>query len=234
MRALEIIMNVDDLGLHPAVRRAVETCASLGTVTSASVLANGPDLAAVRAIPGVSLGAHLNILRGAPLSPAHEVRSLVDKNGLFLGSAAKLAWRVACGALKRDEIRLEWSRQVALLREKGLTLSHVDGEKHTHCLPGLFSVACDVAAEHGIRWVRRSDERFGNFRAGGRGSPCALARTLRVRTHDPIYRNNRRGLGNRGTGCVVYGGGLRTCADRCRYASDRGGLPPGRPPCGRP
>ena len=127
MRALEIIMNVDDLGLHPAVRRAVETCASLGTVTSASVLANGPDLAAVRAIPGVSLGAHLNILRGAPLSPAHEVRSLVDKNGLFLGSAAKLAWRVACGALKRDEIRLEWSRQVALLREKGLTLSHVDG-----------------------------------------------------------------------------------------------------------
>ncbi|MFN5497128.1 MAG: ChbG/HpnK family deacetylase, partial [bacterium] len=78
MRApLRLIINVDDLGLHPAVRRAIEECAALGTVTSASVLANGPDIDAVKPIAGVSFGAHLNILRGKPLSPAHEVRSLV-------------------------------------------------------------------------------------------------------------------------------------------------------------
>ena len=33
----------------------------------------------MRPYAGVSLGAHLNILRGAPLSPAREVRSLVDE-----------------------------------------------------------------------------------------------------------------------------------------------------------
>ncbi len=164
--ALELIINVDDLGLHPAVRRAIEECAALGTVTSASVLANGPDIDAVRPIAGVSLGAHLNILRGPPLSPVHEVRSLVGDDGNFVGSAAKLASRVFRGAVKRDEVRLEWSRQVAALRGRGLALSHVDGEKHTHCLPGLFAVACEVASEHGIRWVRRSDERFGNLHLG--------------------------------------------------------------------
>lgn len=175
---LQLIINVDDLGLHPAVRRAVEEGAAQGTVTSASVLANGPDLDAVKPIAGVSLGAHLNILRGSPLSPAHEVRSLVGDDGLFLGSAARLASRVLRGAVRRDEVRREWSRQVAVLRERGLALSHLDGEKHTHCLPGLFSVACDVAREHGIRWVRRSDERFGNIAFGAAAVRRAVLRAL--------------------------------------------------------
>ena len=194
-RALQLIINVDDIGLHPAVRRAVEACAALGTVTSASVLANGPDQDAIRPYPGVSLGAHLNILRGAPLSPASEVRSLLGDDGLFLGSAAKLAWRVLRRQIVASEVRLEWSRQVAHLRERGLALSHVDGEKHTHCLPGLFAIACHVAREHGIRWIRRSDERFGNARLGApairRGvlrALCAYAQTgPEIRTTDAVW-----------------------------------------------
>lgn len=194
-RPLELIINVDDIGLHPAVRRAVEECAARGTVTSASVLANGPDQDAVRAYPGVSLGAHLNILRGAPLSPASEVRSLVGDDGLFLGSFARLAWRALRRQIVASEVRLEWSRQVAHLRARGLALSHLDGEKHTHCLPGLFAIACDVAREHGIRWVRRSDERFGNVRFGTPALRRALLRAWcahaqtgpGVRTTDAVW-----------------------------------------------
>lgn len=177
-RPLQLIINVDDIGLHPAVRRAVESCAERGTVTSASVLANGPDQDAIRPYPGVSLGAHLNILRGAPLSPVSEVRSLVGSDGLFLGSVAKLALRVLRRQVVASEVRLEWSRQVAHLRARGLALSHVDSEKHTHCLPGLFAIACDVAREHGIRWVRRSDERFGNTHVGGPALRRGLLRAL--------------------------------------------------------
>lgn len=176
-----VIVNVDDLGLHPAVRRAVEECAALGTVTSASVLANGPDQDALRPYPGVSLGAHLNILRGAPLSPVTEVRSLVGPDGLFLGSFARLAARVLRRAVDPAEVRLEWSRQVAHLRARGLALSHLDGEKHTHCLPGLFAIACDVAREHGIGWVRRSDERYGNCAFGAPSLRRALLRALSAR-----------------------------------------------------
>jgi len=194
-RTLQLIINVDDIGLHPAVRRAVEACAERGTVTSASVLANGPDQDAIRPYPGVSLGAHLNILRGVPLSPASEVRSLLGDDGLFLGSAAKLAWRVLRRQVVASEVRLEWSRQVAHLRARGLALSHLDGEKHTHCLPGLFAIACDVAREHGIQWVRRSDERFGNARFGAsalrRGvlrALCAYAQTgPDIRTPDAVW-----------------------------------------------
>lgn len=159
---VRIIVNVDDLGMHPAVRRAVEECAALGVVTSASVMANGPDLASVRPVRGVSMGAHLNVLRGRPLSPPHEVRSLVGPDGLFLGGFARFAARAFRGAIRPDELRLEWSRQIARLREHGLELSHADGEKHTHCLPGLFEIACEVARDAGVPWVRRSAESRGN------------------------------------------------------------------------
>ncbi len=154
----KIIINVDDLGLHPAVRRAVEVCAAKGSVTSASVLANGPDLPFVRPMAGVSLGAHLNVLRGRPLSPASEVPSLVNGRGMFVGNFTRFASRALRGSIHLDEVKLEWSRQVAHLRDRGFDLSHIDGEKHTHCFPALFRVACEVAAEHGIPNVRRSVE----------------------------------------------------------------------------
>jgi predicted glycoside hydrolase/deacetylase ChbG (UPF0249 family) len=213
MARVRLVVNADDLGLHPAVRRAVEECAARGTVTSASVLANGPDLAAVRPVAGVSMGAHLNILRGTPLSPAREVRSLVGDDGRFVGRWTTLARRAARGALAPDEVRLEWSRQVARLREKGLALSHLDGERHTHCLPGLFAVACEVAAEHGIAFVRRSDERWGNaFPAGGASgflrravlaTLCERARPVAgVRTADAVWGIAEQGRAMRADRCA--------------------------------
>jgi predicted glycoside hydrolase/deacetylase ChbG (UPF0249 family) len=178
---IDVIINADDLGLHPAVRRAVEELAEAGTVTSASMLANGPDQDALRPYARISLGAHLNILRGAPISPAREVPSLLGADGLFLGSVGALAWRLMRGHVVPAQVRLEWSRQVAHLRARGIAISHVDGERHTHLLPGLFAIACDVAREHGIAWVRRSDERWG-VPAFGMGSVRrAVLRSLAAR-----------------------------------------------------
>ena len=158
---IRVLLNADDLGLHPAVQRAVERCAQAGTLTSASVLANGPAIADVRPIPHISFGAHLNILRGAPLSPPSEVRSLLGANGCFLGSFTALWIRLARNKIVLHEIELEWSRQVESLLARGWTLSHLDGEKHTHCLPELFAIACRVAQKFSIPWVRRSVEQYG-------------------------------------------------------------------------
>jgi len=169
---LRVVINADDLGLHPAVRRAVERLAEVGAVTSASVLANGPDLTGAARLRGLSLGAHLNILRGRPLSPPREVRSLVGGDGLFLGSWRKLATRAFRGGLVAAEVEREWGRQVATLQDRGIRLTHADAEKHTHCLPGLFEVAKRVALAAGIPFLRRPYEPSG-------GSPDLLGR-LRV------------------------------------------------------
>ncbi|MBL9150653.1 MAG: ChbG/HpnK family deacetylase [Phycisphaerae bacterium] len=183
-----VIINADDLGLHVAVRRAVESLAERGTLTSASVLANGPDLEESVRLRGISLGAHLNILRGPPISAVTEIPSLVGSDGLFLGSYAALFARYATGRLALDEVELEWTRQMERLVERGARLTHVDGEKHTHAWPRLFPIARRVAAAFGVANVRIPRERW------TRAAPLAgQARVLLLRAW--LRRVERHDLG---------------------------------------
>ncbi len=240
---LRLIVNADDLGLHPAVRRSVEACAAIGSITSASMLANGPDQDALRPYPGISLGAHLNILRGRPISPASEVRSLVGPDGLFLGSVRSLALRILRGAIDRDEVRLEWSRQVGHLRARGVEPDHVDGERHTHCLPGLFTVACEVARTHGIGWIRRPDERYGNLRLGGGSIRRAVLRALcaraqtgpALRTTDAVWGIAEQGASFSADACerALKGIGPRIVEVVCHPGLERPGDPAPCPSFGR-
>ena len=161
---MRLVVNVDDVGLHPAVQRAVEAGASQGIVTSASVLANGPCVRDARRLKGIGLGAHLNLLRGKPLSPASEIPSLVQSDGRLLGSYSRLFARYLSGGLDLAEVELEWDRQLVALKELGLSLTHLDSEKHIHCWPRLMPIACRLAERHGLHWVRRTVEHVSPLR----------------------------------------------------------------------
>lgn len=150
-----VVINVDDLGLHPAVTRAVAAGAEAGVVTSASLLAGGPCLGEALSLGGVGLGAHLNILRGRPLSPAREVPSLLGPGDAFLGRYRALWLRHRAGKLDLDQVELEWGRQVESLLAAGARLDHLDSEKHIHVWPGLWERACRLARRFGIPWLRR-------------------------------------------------------------------------------
>lgn len=164
-----VVVNVDDLGLHAAVRRAVESLAALSRVTSTTLLVNGPDAeAAAKQLGGsdgsLGVGVHLNILRGRPMSPAREIPGLLRPDGLFLGNYTELFARYLTKAFSIADVECEWSRQVERALELGVCPTHVDSEKHIHAWPGLFQAACRVAARYGISWVRRPVERLSPLR----------------------------------------------------------------------
>lgn len=153
---IKLVINSDDLGLHPAVNRAVLELAKFGTLSSASVLANGRYLDNLSELSSlISLGGHLNILRGRPLSPAFEISSLLGSDGLFLGDYKKLYLRYLSGKLSLSEVKKEWRAQIIKLKNLGLTLSHLDSEKHTHAWPRLALIIRELADEFGIACVRR-------------------------------------------------------------------------------
>ncbi|OIN98997.1 MAG: hypothetical protein AUJ49_11940 [Desulfovibrionaceae bacterium CG1_02_65_16] len=159
-----VVVNVDDLGLHPAVRRAVEDLAGLSRVSSTTLLVNGPDAAAAARFsstgPGsLGVGVHLNILRGRPESPACEIPGLVGAEGLFLGDYVALFKRYLSRAFTPTDAEREWTRQVERAYALGVAPTHLDSEKHIHVWPGLFEAACRVAKRFGIGWVRRPVER---------------------------------------------------------------------------
>ena len=155
-----VVINCDDLGLHPAVRRAVVDLGSAGAISSATLMANGPDFDASARINGVGIGVHLNLLRGAPICSPEQIPSLVDDDGLMLRSYGRLFRRYIAGRVSIDDVRREWSAQIERVIDAGVRPTHLDSEKHIHVWPRLGSLVAEIARRHGIRWMRRPVERL--------------------------------------------------------------------------
>jgi hypothetical protein len=126
-----------------------------GAVTSATIIANGPtaDLAlrAARSLPQHSFGVHLNITAFAPLSDPAGLAPLLDENGMFRTDAIR---QVALTSTLVGNIKCEFDRQVARVRDSGIPLSHLDSHHHVHTIPGLFFALKAVQKKHQIERVR--------------------------------------------------------------------------------
>lgn len=127
-------------------------------------MANGPSageaLKAASDIPGLGIGVHLNIVRGRPLSPPANVRSLVGPEGRFFNSVPVLLLKSILGELREEEILIEYRAQVRFMLEKGFIPTHMDGEKHTHLLlHESRRVLDELRKEFSIDKVRTINER---------------------------------------------------------------------------
>lgn len=155
---MNFVVNVDDLGLHPAVRRAVEVLAEKGVVTSGSVLAAGMDMESCLQLEGISLGIHLDILRGRPLSHWQHVNTLVDDNGAFLNDPVKLFRLYAAGKVDHAQVEREWRAQIERVWDLGLRPTHLTSHKHVHAWPSLTRIAAELAERYYIDWIRKPVE----------------------------------------------------------------------------
>ena len=153
----ELIINADDFGLSPEIDLGVAEACAKGIVTSASLLANGPDFdGAVRLARdgGLSVGVHLTLTGGAPVSAPGAVPSLLGTSGAFYPRFASFFARFAAGRINRRQVLLEWRAQIEKVIAAGIKPSHLDGEQYVHLVPGLFGLCARLAGEFGIRRVR--------------------------------------------------------------------------------
>ncbi len=111
-----LIVNADDLGADKERNAGIFEAVNKGTVTSVSILPNGPafDDAVERILSlkerHLSCGLHLNLSEGTPLTPG--LRILTAQNGCFLG--------------KSDAIRLLTSNLPKQQRQS--SISHINEE----------------------------------------------------------------------------------------------------------
>lgn len=190
-----LVVNVDDLGLHPAVNRFVLEASRLGTISSASLLANGTYLDDAVALTGpdqvrnLGIGVHLNVLRGKPVSPPDTVPSLLGPDGTFHGRISLFVWQLAAGRIALSEVEREWRAQIELILDLGIRPSHVDSEKHTHAIPGLFSLASRLTSEYGISWIRRPQEEVWPALRRGKLKPAVLAGLMAMNRRSSCIRS---------------------------------------------
>ena len=153
-----LIINADDLGMEVEIDHRIFQGVESGVVGSVSLIANTPtmELAVTRAkeFPHLSVGVHLNLSRGEPVSPSSRVPSLIASEGRFPQDSKEFMKLLLRGNLRRHDIRVEWEAQIAKVIDSGLRPSHLDGHHHVHLLPHLQSIVIDLAGRFGIGAVR--------------------------------------------------------------------------------
>ncbi|MFY9904629.1 MAG: ChbG/HpnK family deacetylase [Terriglobales bacterium] len=158
----KLIVNADDFGLTKGINRAIiETCTA-GVVSSTTLMANGPQfddaVSLARATPGLSVGCHVVLVDGTPVSPTHTVdtlraiRSAEPEN--FYTSLSGFAARATLGGFDRDQLVDEVVAQIRKIQSTGLQVTHLDTHKHAHIFPEILNALLRAARICGVRAIR--------------------------------------------------------------------------------
>jgi predicted glycoside hydrolase/deacetylase ChbG (UPF0249 family) len=177
-----LIVNADDFGLTAGVNRAIAEAHQRGIVTSTTLMANSQAfLGAVEtarsfsADDSLSVGCHVVLLDGEPLSPPEQVSTLLESaNGSqhFRESLNDFVIASFRHKLNPDEIEAEASLQIGRLQAAGVEPSHFDTHKHAHMFPAVLRPLLRAARARGLKAVRNP---FGQV------WPLPLASLLRTR-----------------------------------------------------
>jgi hopanoid biosynthesis associated protein HpnK len=163
-----LIVNADDFGVTRGVNRAIVEANEQGIVTSATLMANSRafDSAVERAQTlaqrgaRFSVGCHVVLVDGEPLSPAERIPTLLERTGApqFREQLSSFALAAVTGRIAERELEYEAAAQIARIQKAGITISHVDTHKHTHMFPAVLRPLLRAAREHGVKAVRNPFE----------------------------------------------------------------------------
>jgi predicted glycoside hydrolase/deacetylase ChbG (UPF0249 family) len=159
-----LIVNADDFGLTVGVNRAIVEAQQRGIVTSATMMAGARAFDDAREqarslAPGApfSIGCHIVLVDGAPLSPPVQIRSLLEAgDGIahFRENLSSFATAALSGRINPDELEAEATAQMRRIQHAGVSLSHFDTHKHAHMFPSILRPLLRAAKACGITAVR--------------------------------------------------------------------------------
>lgn len=162
MGVRKLIVNADDLGLTAGVNRAIVESHSGGVVSSATLMANGTAFAdavtAARSAPNLSVGCHVVLVDGTPVSPPDTVDTLLAIRSAepekFYSSLSAFAARAMLGGFDPDQLVAEITAQIRRIQSAGLVVTHLDTHKHAHIFPEILAALLRAARICGVRAIR--------------------------------------------------------------------------------
>ena len=158
----KLIINADDFGLTAGVNRAIVETHTAGVVSSATLMANAPGfedaVALTRSTPSLSVGCHVVLVDGTPVSPPDTVDTLLAirsaEPGKFYSSLSAFAARAMLGGFDRDQLVAEVTAQIRKIQDAGLHVTHLDTHKHAHIFPEILAALLRAARICGVHAIR--------------------------------------------------------------------------------
>jgi len=158
----QLIVNADDFGLTAGVNRAVAECHDDGVVSSATLMANGAAFAdavqASKSLPKLSVGCHVVLVDGAPVSSSAGLDTLLairsSEPQRFHASLSAFAARATLGGFDRDQLVEEITAQIRKIQAAGIVVSHLDSHKHAHVFPEVLLAMVRAARICGVPAIR--------------------------------------------------------------------------------
>jgi hopanoid biosynthesis associated protein HpnK len=185
-----LIVNADDFGLTAGVNRAIVELHRAGVLTSTTLMARAgatdAAIALARETPSLGTGCHIVLVDGQPVLPVNRIPTLIDrKTGCFHASLTAFLARLFTGRISASDIEREAAAQIALLKDRGVPLTHIDTHKHTHMFPAVLRPVLRAARAAGIAAIRNPFEPAWAVRATAgapwtRRAEVTLLRTLRA------------------------------------------------------
>lgn len=158
---VRIIINSDDFGLNKAVNNAISAAFKENLITSTTSLVNfkeglkdAVNLVNNNLIPKDSIGIHLNLTEGSPVSKDGTNCTRLCENGKFHGRIRN----TPVFKLNTDEksaILAELESQISkFISTFGFVPSHIDGHHHIHTEWAILNIVIKLAKKHHIKKIR--------------------------------------------------------------------------------
>jgi predicted glycoside hydrolase/deacetylase ChbG (UPF0249 family) len=157
-----LIVNADDFGLTAGVNRAIVESHNHGIVSSATLMANGGSfddaVKEARSAPRFSVGCHVVLVDGAPISSPETVDTLLatrsSQPDKFYSHLSAFSARAMFGGFDRDQLVAEVTAQIKKIQGAGIHVTHVDSHKHAHIFPEILVALLRAARICGVRAIR--------------------------------------------------------------------------------
>ncbi|THB73091.1 MAG: ChbG/HpnK family deacetylase [Gammaproteobacteria bacterium] len=153
----KLIINADDFGWSRKVTDQIIECHTNGIITSTTMMVNmpGTDYAAskVNEYPNLSVGLHLNLTEGTPLSEPNAIPDLINEGGVFPGHKQQQHNIVKTSKFDA-QIELEVDAQLSKFADFGITPTHCDSHHGIHKAPAVQRALIKLLPKYGVRKIR--------------------------------------------------------------------------------